>query len=77
MTTAAEWFSAALLLLSIWWWHSTGWRAVAAPALGMFGCAGFFVVALLGDVYGIATLNFVLCFVNGRNFAIALARWLP
>lgn len=69
-----EWFSAALLLLSIWWWHSTGWRAVAAPALGACGCAGFCVVALIAGVYGVATLNFVLLFVNARNCAIALAR---
>ena len=64
-----EWVSAVLLGLSIFWYPAKdGWRRIAAPCLGILGCAGFFVVASVGGLWGIATLNGGLALVNLWNF---------
>lgn len=73
LLTVTEWTSAALLGLSIFWYPAKGgWRRIAAPCLGIFGCTGFCVVASIGELWGIATLNGGLALVNLWNFYEAI-----
>ena len=72
---ALEWIAAIGIALSILWYPSLrGWRRVAAPILGSAGGIGFFIVALDGNLYGIATLNLFLGLLNLWNLAKELRR---
>lgn len=70
-----EWgAAAALALFTVWYQDAAGWRRVAVPVLGLLGCAGFAVVAILNGLWGMATLNGGLALIHGRNSIIMLSR---
>ncbi len=70
-----EWIAAIGIALSILWYPSLhGWQRVAAPILGSAGGIGFFIVAFSGNLYGIATLNLFMGFLNLWNLVKELRR---